>query len=257
MRSKKAESRLKDRLDELRTHGLVAIKTGTEVEDMSFGQISILRDLTSNLLPLYVKIGGPEARNDIRNLISIGVDGLIAPMIESQYALKNFIHTLKAILTESQYLSIDKGINLETITAYRSIDSILSAKEARELNQITAARTDLSGSMNLQPDDPDVLECCTIIVARSKEFELKTSIGGAIHSGIIEKLIRKCTPDTINTRHMVISAQIKQPAQQLEKMLQFEHELYRYLASLPENKYLIERVRIIEERMKKSGVIPA
>lgn len=75
---------LRDRLKELRdAGGLTALKTGTEVEDMSFEEIRLLRALSDRIVPLFVKIGGPEARNDMRELARAGVDGLIAPMIES------------------------------------------------------------------------------------------------------------------------------------------------------------------------------
>lgn len=253
------ETYLRSRLADLKQKGLSAVKSGTEVEDMSFEQIQILRDLTSGILPLFIKIGGPEARNDIRNLTRIGVDGLIAPMIESAYALRNFISTLKEILDGKTYQKLEKGINIETITAYRDIDLILSEPAAKELHQITAARTDLSGSMNMHPDHNRVLEACAIIVARSKEFELRTSIGGAIHSGIIHNLIEKCSPDTINTRHMVMHSNVQDPGLFLEDLLMFEYELYCYLASLPgpDNQRLAERVQVLKSRMQKSGAITA
>ena len=92
-------SMLRERLLQLKEKSaLIAFKTGTEVEDMGFDEIAFLRELSKKILPLHVKIGGAEARNDIRELSSLEVDCLIAPMIESPYALKNYIQTLKDIL---------------------------------------------------------------------------------------------------------------------------------------------------------------
>ncbi|MCB1137922.1 MAG: aldolase [Leptospiraceae bacterium] len=255
-KNQKEELRLSAALRNLKErHGLVAIKTGTEVEDMSFDEISLLRRITEGLLPLHVKIGGPEARNDIRSLLEIGVDGIIAPMIESSYALKNFIETLRELCPPARYSTLEKGINLETITAFRNMDSILTSPARKELTQVTAARTDLSGSMDRSPDDPEVLEACALIVVRCQEYELRTSVGGAIHPGIIDDLVRRIAPDTINTRHMVISRQaLRQDAVgHLGECLDFELQLYRYLSTIPgiRQQAYAKRVELLSARMKK------
>ena len=226
---------LRESLSELvESSGLVALKTGTEVEDMGFEDIKILRELSRDIIPLYVKIGGPEARNDIRELNAIGVDGIIAPMIESPYALHKFVFTMREVLGE-RYSQIEKGINLETILGFNQMNEILSSPDARELVQITAARTDLSGSMNLKPDHERVLEICSVIAARARENDIRTSVGGAIHPGIIEDLMGQVNSDTVNTRHMVLScAAIRvQSARKVQNNLEFEASLYDWLATMP------------------------
>ena len=217
-------------------HGLCSMKTGTEVEDMSFGEIQFLRQISAGIVPLYVKIGGPEARNDIRNLIQIQVDGIIAPMIESPYALKNFITAFRETSWQDHH-SIELGINLETITGYRQMHDILSHEAASSLSQVTAARTDLSGSMELHADDERVLAICDDIVKTCSAKGLTTSVGGAIHPGIIETLITKIHSDHVNTRHMVLSTKaIAADAKYaLIRNLQFEIELYRILSNDTEN----------------------
>ncbi len=252
---KRNTHKLKERLEQLKEEGgLVALKTGTEVEDMSFEEIAILRELSRDLLPLFVKTGGPEARNDIRNLAALEVDGLIAPMIESPYALKKFIETLREVLSPSQYRRIKKGINLETIQGFHNMNSIFALAEIHEISRITAARTDLSGSMDLPPDHTSVLEICSVIVARSRELEMETSVGGAIHAAIVPALLEQINPHTINTRHMVLESRaLKERGTDLvNRNLEFEQELYAYLSSLPgpRQKAHGERARIIGERLR-------
>ena len=46
-------------------HNLIAIKGGTEIEAMSFDELEVMREISLDILPMIVKIGGPEARNDI------------------------------------------------------------------------------------------------------------------------------------------------------------------------------------------------
>ncbi len=236
--------------------GLRSMKTGTEVEDMSFAEISLLRRLSSGIVPLYVKIGGPEARNDIRNLLRIGVDGIIAPMIESPYALRNFVAALEDICAEQSVTAIEAGINLETITGYRQMHEILAEPAAGRLQQVTAARTDLSGSMKLHPDDDTVLATCAEIVQTCKAQGILTSVGGAIHPGIIDTLIDRIRPDRVNTRHMVLSCDdiAQDPQRSLVENLRFEIELYRALAADPcnEKRQLHgRRYEVLSERLQK------
>ena len=243
-----------------RSWGLVAIKTGTEVEDMGFEEIAYLRTITAGLLPLYVKIGGPEARNDMRELLRIRVDGLIAPMIESVYALRKFIETLQEVLPPEEYSHMRKGINLETIEGFAHMNTILAAKEARELDQITAARTDLSGSMDLSPDHERVLEICSVICARAREHDLNTSVGGAIHPAIAGRIMELVNPDTMNTRHMVMDCRgptaARDPALMVQRHLEFEALLYDRLATISplRSSAYQERAEVIRSRNARARV---
>ena len=65
--------------------GACGLKLSTEDAAMTIDQITFWTDLS--LLPVVVKIGGPNARNDIKQLVSLNIDGLIAPMVESLYGL--------------------------------------------------------------------------------------------------------------------------------------------------------------------------
>ena len=251
----KTITNLKARLLELqRDFGLTALKTGTEVEDMSFSEIAVLRRLSSDIVPLYVKTGGPEARNDIRELIRIGVDGIIAPMIESAYALKKFFSTLKEILDETTLIRLETGINLETKTAFENLESIVSTQEFLQLSQITAARSDLSGSMGLEPDDAQVFDICSVFTAVARRHGLRTSVGGGIHPSIVDKIVEIINPDTVNTRHMVMNAGIlrQEPESVTLAHLSFESELYCQLAnSMPSRRDdFSRRAYIIRQRME-------
>ena len=52
--------------------GVVRLKGGTEVEDMTFAEIAFMKELSRDIVPVTVKIGGPEARNDMRAMKKIG-----------------------------------------------------------------------------------------------------------------------------------------------------------------------------------------
>ena len=240
---------------------LTAIKTGTEAEDMSFEDIRILKALCRDILPLYVKIGGPEARNDIREMYSIGVDGIIAPMIESPYALKKFIETLHDILGPISFEKVQKGINIETIQAVTQLEEILSMPEASSLNQVTAARSDLSASMDTDADDENVHDACFRIVDRARNTGFRTSVGGAIHPGNFLKIVKNIMPDLLNTRNMVMDTAylMDTSSDSVSKCLSFEADLYSYLSDMPgeRQKSYEKRVQTIHTRMNKTATASA
>ena len=141
----------KDLLSSLRhlknQFGACGLKLSTEDAAMSIEQIGYWAEFSGDILSTVVKIGGPNARNDIKQLLPLNVDGLIAPMVESPYGLENFISAVRDFTTPMQFERVKKQINIETETAVRQLDSILSAPEAKYIDEITIGCSDLSESM--------------------------------------------------------------------------------------------------------------
>ncbi|MCX7679090.1 MAG: HpcH/HpaI aldolase/citrate lyase family protein [Spirochaetes bacterium] len=218
-------------------HGLVALKGGTEVEDMSFEEIAFLKALGGDLLPIIVKIGGPEARNDMRACKSIGIDCILAPMIESEYALVNFVQTVQSIYGDDlPFLAI----NIETITGFENLDRITSCEEFAYIDQVTVGRSDLSASMHKTNDDEDVYMVTESIVRWSEELGKITSVGGKItvnNAPVIQSRIR---PHRINTRHMVFElSKCPDIGMGIRRGLEFEIELYKSLADIEPSKRMV------------------
>ena len=79
-------------LSSLKKYGATSIKQSLEDEGSSFDDLIKMRAFTKrNNLNLNVKIGGCEAKNDIFFCQQLKVDSIVAPMVESDYALKKFI----------------------------------------------------------------------------------------------------------------------------------------------------------------------
>ena len=73
-------------------YNVQGIKAEFEAEGSSYRDVNRLGRICSKLdIGLFLKIGGPEAIRDIKDSVELGVDGLIAPMIESKFAAKKFI----------------------------------------------------------------------------------------------------------------------------------------------------------------------
>ena len=107
-----------DKLIELKNQGVVGIKQSFEDEgvlDLDLWKISkICKELD---LKLSVKIGGCEAISDINRCIDLNVDGIVAPMIESKFALQKFSESINGF----EYKG-DKFINIESIQAYKNLN---------------------------------------------------------------------------------------------------------------------------------------
>ncbi len=258
-------SSLRDELQDLKDKlSLQALKSGTEIEHMNFEELDLLRQLSLGIVPLYVKIGGAEARNDIQTLAQIKVDGLIAPMIESVYALEKFIQSLRDVLAENEYQKMKKGINIETITALENLEKIMSHEYIKELNQLTAARADLSASLGatVSANDPQVFQYCKEIVQSARVRGLETSVGGKIEGHTVQRIISEIQPDFINTRHMLVSIKrlktnLKHnPSEIITRHLSFECSLYSYLATIfsAKKSYYEERIASIRKRIERKQI---
>jgi hypothetical protein len=103
---------LLERLLELKKLGVTAVKQSTEDEGSSFNDISVMRRITKKAgVKLNVKIGGCEAKNDIFYCARIKADAIVAPMVESDYALKKFIQCAGFSKKCSLYLNLDDIIS--------------------------------------------------------------------------------------------------------------------------------------------------
>ncbi len=209
-----------------REYGASALKLSTEDAAMGFDQIGFWTRRCKDLLPVYVKIGGPNARNDIRELVRREVDGLIAPMVESPYGLLNFIEALKTFTTPLQYRHIKKHINIETITAVEQLDAILALPEADDLDEITIGCSDLSGSMGKSVTHPDVTARVRECTEKIRAFGKPVSVGGGITPANIDSRLKTLAPSHFNTRVVTFSYDPAQSYPDAVRMaLDFELEM--------------------------------
>ncbi len=243
-----SEKQLRNMFKEMKEkHGMIALKLGTEVEDCSFEYIDYLNKLTRGIMPVVVKIGGPDARNDMRKMLEIGVSGIIAPMVESYYGLKDYIEALKEIATEGQFKFLLKAINIETVYGYQRLDQILASPEAKELQQITVGRGDLSKSVGKTVDDAEVMRMTKEITKKAQAAGLVVSVGGGITPQNARRISEEIKPDKINTRHIVISLDhCPDPGEAIRKGLELEAALMRN-----QQERLNSQVAVLEKRIKE------
>lgn len=148
------ENQMIETLIDLReNHHVVGLKLSFEDEGTLADEATVFMRIAQKVsLPVAIKVGGCDARKDIYDAWNLGVSKIVAPMVETPYALKLFIQALNSVCPNWQESGIKAYINVETITACQNIEAILAIPEAKQLAGCVMGRTDLVGSMNLSRD---------------------------------------------------------------------------------------------------------
>jgi len=194
---------LKNILFQLKTLGCSGIKVSLEDEGALMNELITMRYLTASVeLELSVKIGGCEAKNDIMNCIDLCADTMVAPMIESDFALQKYLSAIAKYNYKNK-----KGFNLETIEGYNNFSRICNSMT--ECDSITFGRVDFVSSIGKDRNEVDsdsVYECVSGVFEKSKEKGLLCNMGGAIniHSkGFINRLLCRELLDYFETRYII------------------------------------------------------
>jgi 4-hydroxy-2-oxoheptanedioate aldolase len=241
-------------------YGVFEIKAEFEAEGSRIEEMMRLKDVTSKVnLPIILKIGGVEAVTDIYNAISIGVKGVIAPMAETAFAVSKFLNAVETFVAEDNRKDIDFAINIETITAYNNLDSILALPNISVLQGVTIGRVDFVGSLGCdrgQVDSENIYSYCSTILKKARQSNLKTGLGGAISTGsigFIKNLLTENLIDKFETRKVVFKADsiLGDPEKAILKAIEFEllwlkskRRYYHRIKSEDE-----QRIEMLEQRL--------
>jgi len=161
---------------------VIGVKAEFEAEGTRLDEAMRLKEIAMQAgVSFNLKIGGCEAIRDLFDAIKLGTERIIAPMIESDYALQKFLQAAK---THLQDQNIELLINLETIAACSNFEQMLTISEIGELNGIVIGRVDLAGSLKCDRSvidtDPRIKQLSLQMAAKAKQHGLKVVVGGAI-----------------------------------------------------------------------------
>ena len=190
-------------LNDLKIMGCSGIKISFEDEGAQLNEIMTMRYLTAVVgLELSIKIGGCEAKRDIKECMDIHCDTIVAPMIESEFTLKKYIGSLQSCNYKGK-----KSFNLETITGYHSFNEYFLYLD--NIDSITVGRVDFVSSISETRDyaNSDMMyNYVSDIFTKSKEQGLLCNLGGAISidsKEFIIKLISAGILDYFETRYVI------------------------------------------------------
>jgi hypothetical protein len=207
-------------------HGIIGMKHSFEDEGASLDDVILMRRLTDLCGILgFIKIGGCEAKSDINTCIKYNIDAVIAPMVETKFAVSKFISTVSDHSSD-----IQPYIVLESKTAYKNLDEILEYSDGK-LKGVIVGRSDFTNSYDLNKSETDsdfIYSKVEKILVKCKKYNLYTTLGGNISKKSVEfikHMFFKKILNRVETRNIVIELSddnIKNLESIITKALRFE-----------------------------------
>ena len=201
------EKRMLDILKDLKeNYGVLAVKAEFEAEGSRLDELIMLNEVVYRAdMNLFIKIGGCEAVRDLDQCKLLGAAGIMAPMIETPFAMKKFVGAAKKVYGD-KCRDIEWIINTETKTCRENFDAILKEGEGF-LNTIAIGRVDLSASMGLERKDinSDVMfDAVYDFATRAKKNGIVVGVGGGVSLETVSFLHKmKDYVDKFETRKVV------------------------------------------------------
>ena len=174
-------------------HGVVSVKAEFEAEGTRIDELLRLVDIARSAgLPLTVKIGGCEAMRDLLEAKQIGVRYIVAPMVESAYAL------LEVHRRQERRVRRGRGTRHRFLVqpgddhGLQQLDDMLElANKDRGVHGIVFGRVDFTGSLGQTRDtinSPEITKYVTTVADKAKSAGLDLVLGGAISSDTLDTI---------------------------------------------------------------------
>lgn len=193
--------------------GVVAVKAEFEAEGTRVDELLRLMDVARAAnLELTIKIGGCEAVRDLLEAKQLGASYIVAPMVETPYALAKYVAAKNLVYDEDERNHCDFLFNLETITGYENRREFADiATRPNGVNGIVFGRVDFTGSLGRDRDsinDADITDFVveTGIICKESGLDLVVGGGVSIDSLPVVRRIAETHLTRFETRKVVFGA---------------------------------------------------
>jgi hypothetical protein len=193
--------------------GVVSVKAEFEAEGTRLEELLRLVDIARAAgLSITVKIGGCEAIRDLLEAKQIGVRYIVAPMVESAYAVSKYVLAKNIVYTLDEQKDTDFLFNMETITGFNNrLNLMKEILVPGGADGVVFGRVDFVGSMgwkrdviNLQQTTDYALEVAKLCKESGKQLVM----GGGVSIESIDALrqVHAIHLDRFETRKVVFGA---------------------------------------------------
>ena len=258
----KTEKEMLSILRNLKGNGAIAVKAEFEAEGTRTEELLRLIDLSRRAgVGIGLKIGGCEAVRDLIEAKQFGVDYVIAPMVETSYAIEKYIDAKNKVFTSDEREDINFLVNIETHTGLNnSNDMIDIASKKNGIDGIVFGRVDFVGSQGLDLNsinDDNVTESCIKISNKCKKLGLDFVVGGGVSDASIEPLkkIKESHLTRFETRKIIFQADALNKKEIKKALLNAVHFELLWLLNKREFYSLItgeddKRLKMLNDRWK-------
>lgn len=194
--------------------GYAAVKAEFEAEGTRTDELLRLLEVARRAeLGVGLKIGGCEAVRDLIESKQFGVEYIIAPMVETPYALTKFIEAKEKVYSEEERRFTKFLYNIETKTAHENRDQLFQTalNHLSGVDGVVFGRVDYSMSQGLSRDDinkKSVTQDVKSIAHLCSELNSDLVVGGGVSIDAIEALKEIATVklDRFETRKIIFSS---------------------------------------------------
>lgn len=258
------EYQMVDILRELKEkHAAVSVKAEFEAEGTRLEELLRLKETCMVAgVGLTLKIGGCESVRDMFEARTVGVNYLVAPMVESPHALRKYLQAVNKVFTPEERQNIEILCNIETVSASNNLEEMLKISESSTLQGIVIERVDLCFSLGLDDQSINNKEINQLVletIKKAKKRKLLCVVGGGVsaHSLPFFRSIPKGYLNRYETRKVCFScpeALNNAPEKGILKALGFELLWLKNKVSFYKGVSLADeqRMSLIEDRYWKA-----
>lgn len=166
-------------------YGYISLKAEFEAEGTRIDELLRLVEIANkSALSLTVKIGGCEAIRDLLEARQFGVQFIVAPMVETPYALKKYIAAKNHVYSIDEQKDTQFLFNVETTTAFANLDELVTAaKGSNGVSGLVFGRVDYVGSLEMSREsinDESVERDVLKVASECRRASLDLVVGGGV-----------------------------------------------------------------------------
>ena len=258
----KLEHKMVESLKDLKeNHHVVGIKAEFEAEGTRMEEALRLKEVVTKAgLDLTIKIGGCEAIKDMFDARTIGVNTIVAPMIETDYAMKKFVQATKFVFPEEERQDMHFVVNVETITGFNNIDKMITSPFFKDIDGCLLGRADMTGSMGLNKEDinnEQIFEIAKVLSVKMQKENKMMIVGGGVSAQSLPFFSKLPHLTKFETRKVIFDAQALNDTNANKGILKAVEFEIMWLKNKREFYEMIynedaKRITMLEARYKKS-----